>query len=140
MAQPQGFIGPHRPSHVCRLWKATYGLKQAPHSWYNELNKKFTSYGFINSLSYTSLFIYHQSNAIKYLLVYVDDLVLTKSDSAVLSSFIKALAATFSLKDLANLGYFLGIEVTPSKHSLFLIKKNTFLIYCPKSECMMQKK
>ena len=30
MGQPEGFIDPSRPLHVCKLKKALYGLKQAP--------------------------------------------------------------------------------------------------------------
>lgn len=30
MAQPQGFIRPQFPKHVCALKKSLYGLKQAP--------------------------------------------------------------------------------------------------------------
>lgn len=37
MSQPPGYIDHDRPTHVCRLHKAIYGLKQAPHAWYIEL-------------------------------------------------------------------------------------------------------
>lgn len=32
MRQPQGFIDPQRPSHVCQLRWSLYSLKQAPHA------------------------------------------------------------------------------------------------------------
>jgi len=42
ITQPEGFIDPEHPDHVCRLCKSLYGLKQAPREWYklidNHLN------------------------------------------------------------------------------------------------------
>lgn len=48
-----------------------------------------------------------------YVLVYVDDIILTCNNSLVLKSLISKLNSVFSLKDLGDLDYFLGIEVKP---------------------------
>ena len=34
--QPQGFEMHGRESHVCRLKKELYGLKQSPRAWYSQ--------------------------------------------------------------------------------------------------------
>ncbi|KAI9187285.1 hypothetical protein LWI28_026380 [Acer negundo] len=39
MVQPLGFADSTYPSHVCRLKKVIYGLKQVPRAWYNELRQ-----------------------------------------------------------------------------------------------------
>ena len=39
MAQPKGFVDPHKPHFVCKLRKALYGLKQAPRAWYDRLKR-----------------------------------------------------------------------------------------------------
>ncbi|GJT99514.1 retrovirus-related pol polyprotein from transposon TNT 1-94 [Tanacetum coccineum] len=39
VSQPEGFEDPDNPTHVYRLKKAIYGLKQAPKAWYDTLSK-----------------------------------------------------------------------------------------------------
>ena len=77
MAQPQGFTSTYHLNHVCRLCKAIYGLKQAPCAWYNELKQFLLTFGFLNSTIDTSLFILHSTDVSIYLLVYVDDIIIT---------------------------------------------------------------
>ena len=67
--------------------------------------------GFKNSICDSSLFIYLHNNLCIYVLVYVDDIVVTANDDTVLDKFITRLSARFSLKDLGLLSYFLGVEV-----------------------------
>jgi len=55
-----------------------------------------------------------------YVLVYVDDLIITGSDSDFITTFIHILDQQFSLKDLGSLHYFLGIEVSPSSNGIIL--------------------
>ena len=105
---------------MCHLKKALYSLKQAPWAWYHELRQFLLSIGFVNAKSDTSLFIYKHMLLIMYLLVYVDDLILTGNDDSVLTKFTNQLAAKFSIKDLGSLSYFLGVEVIPSTHGVLL--------------------
>jgi hypothetical protein len=120
MQQPPGYIDTTHPSHVCRLRKAIYGLKQAPRAWYNELKNFLLDYGFANSKSDASLFVYRNQGVILYFLVYVDDLIITGNDNNFISCFLQALSARFSIKDLGDLNYFLGVEVLPSSAGLLL--------------------
>ena len=55
-----------------------------------------------------------------YLLVYVNDIVLTGSDPTFLNKFVEALSQKFSIKDLGMLHHFLGVEVIPTQLGLFL--------------------
>lgn len=76
--------------------------------------------GFTNSKSDSSLFIYKSANVLCFLLVYVDDLVITGSNKNFVESIIAKLGATFSLKDMGQLHFFLGMEVIPTTAGLFL--------------------
>ena len=123
MTQPPGFIDNDKPNFVCKLHKAIYGLKQAPRAWYNELRHFLLESGFRNSHADASLFVFHSAHHIIYLLVYVDDIIVTGNNDAALLQFMSSLANRFSLKDLGNLSYFLGVEVLPHKHGLLLSQR-----------------
>ncbi|CAH9110456.1 unnamed protein product [Cuscuta europaea] len=120
MQQPSGFVDPNHPSHVCLLHKALYGLRQAPRAWYCELRTYLLASGFTNSKSDVSLFIHHTSGCLLFLLVYVDDIIITGNSESTVLSFITRLASRFSLKDLGSLSYFLGLEALRSSSGLFL--------------------
>ncbi|RVW19661.1 Retrovirus-related Pol polyprotein from transposon RE1 [Vitis vinifera] len=123
MSQPPGFIDRDHPHHVCKLRKAIYGLKQAPRAWYHELRQFLLQFGFINSIADTSLFIFNNHDTILYLLVYVDDIIITGNNVEAAQTFIQQLSQRFSLKDLGPLTYFLGVEVTSHTNGLFLSQR-----------------
>jgi len=120
MQQPPGFIHPDKPHHVCRLRKSIYGLKQAPQAWYKTLSKFLCDYGFANSKSDSSLFVFRKQGMVLYTLVYVDDIIITGNSTAKVNECINKLASSFSIKDLGSLHYFLGVEVIPTSTGLFL--------------------
>jgi hypothetical protein len=112
MTQPPRFINQSRPSHVCKLNKAIYDLKQAPRAWFHRMTCFLLSIGFVQSLADSSLFVFQHECHTIYFLLYVDDIVVTGSDDRLLQSFIDALSRGFDIKDLGNLHYFLGLQVT----------------------------
>lgn len=120
MTQPPSFVDPDQPTSVCKLRKAIYGLKQAPRAWYQELRTYLVQAGFTNSVSDTSLFHLCRPSGMIYLLVYVDDIIITGSNPHEVQTEIDNLTNRFSLKDLGMLHYFLGVEVFPSSSGLFL--------------------
>ncbi|GJX95140.1 ribonuclease H-like domain-containing protein [Tanacetum coccineum] len=60
---------------------------------------------------------------IAYLLLYVDDIVLTASSEKLLQQVIGWLHQEFSMTDLGSLNYFLGISVTRDSLGMFLSQK-----------------
>jgi len=120
MIQPSGFVDSTMPTHICKLHKSIYGLKQAPRAWYDKLSSFLLTLGFQQSKSDSSLFIYSKKDIILFLLVYVDDVLLTGNDSQVMSDIIRQLGVHVSLKDLSDLHYFIGVEVQQTREGIFL--------------------
>ncbi|GJY02031.1 uncharacterized mitochondrial protein-like protein [Tanacetum coccineum] len=75
---------------------------------------------FVGSQADTSLFVFTKESCIMYLLVYVDDLILTGNNESLLTLFTIRLNREFAIKDLGELSYFLGLEVSYTDDGLFL--------------------
>jgi hypothetical protein len=112
MSQPPGFTHPQFPDHVCRLQKALYGLKQAPRAWFSRLSSKLIEFGFVPSQSDSSLFIYKSATFITYILIYVDDIIITSSKPEAITELLNQMESEFAIKQLGDLNFFLGIEVS----------------------------
>jgi histone deacetylase 1/2 len=123
MRQPPGFEDSTTPHYVCKLDKALYGLKQAPRAWYAKLSSKLCALGFTPSKADTSLFLFHKSGITIFVLVYVDDIIVTSSSSYAISALFKDLNKNFAIKDLGDLHFFLGIEVKRVNDGLLLTQE-----------------
>jgi hypothetical protein len=121
--QPTGFVDSSRPGMVCRLNKSLYGLKQAPRAWHHRFASYLSSIGFVGTKSDSSLFIYRRGSDTAYLLLYVDDIVLTASSAQFLRQVIDALQHEFAMTDMGQLHHFLGISVTRSATGIFLSQR-----------------
>ena len=77
--QSTGSVDSTRPDLVCRLNRSLYGLKQVPWAWYSRFTSYLASLGFIKAKLDTSLFIYRRDDNTVYLLLYVDDIMVTTS-------------------------------------------------------------
>ena len=118
--QPAGFVDAAKPDHVCRLSKSLYVLKQAPRAWFLRFAGFLATLGFVATRSDSSLFTLARGNDAAYLLLYVDDIVLTASSTTLLQHLQSQLSGEFSMKDLGPLHYFLGIAITRTAHGFFL--------------------
>jgi hypothetical protein len=119
-SQPTGFADTVGPDLVCRLNKSLYELKQTPRAWYSQFTTYLMSLGFIEAKFDTLLFIFRRSTDMIYLLLYVDDIILTTSNTELLRRTISTLQQEFVMKDLGSLHHFLGITVECRLDGLFL--------------------
>jgi hypothetical protein len=121
------FVDSSKPNHVCRLNKSLYGLRQAPRVWHSRFASHITSLGFVKAKSDMSLFIYCRGADMAFLLLYVDDIVLTASSPSFLHRIIAALRREFSMTDMGPLHHFLGVSVQRQGDSLFLSQRQYML-------------
>jgi hypothetical protein len=76
--------------------------------------------GFTPSKGDTSLFFLSNEQVTMFVLVYVDDIIVASSSQDATNALLKNLEENFALKDLGDLHYFLGIEVTKTKEGILL--------------------
>lgn len=112
---PPGFEDQQTRGKVCKLKKSLYGLKQSPLAWFSRFSQVLKKFGYSQSQAYHTLFSkLSQDGRITILSVYVDDIVITGDNHEDIISLKKVLASEFEVKDLGNLKYFLGMEVSRS--------------------------
>jgi hypothetical protein len=127
MDQPPGYVVAGSEHLACRLQKPLYGLKQSPRAWFDRFSAVVLGYGFQRSTSNHSVFIRHSSNGTIVLIVYVDDIIISGSDSTDIADLKTYLSKHFHTKDLGALRYFLGIEVARSSQGIFLSQRKYIL-------------
>jgi len=121
MEVPKGI--PNPSNKVCKLRKSLYGLKQASRQWFSKLSNTLTSLGYQQSKNDYSLFINKCSTHITLVAVYVDDILITGSDNAEIIHVKDHLNQCFGIKDLGQLHYFLGLEVSHLPEGVVLTQK-----------------
>lgn len=126
MSQPPGFEGSDK-ALVCKLHKALYGLKQAPRAWFNRLKSALVQFGFAASKCDPSLFTYYSTQGCIYMLVYVDDIIITGTSSIMIQQLVDKLHSEFALKQLGQLDYFLGVQVTHLPGGKLLLNQSKYI-------------
>ncbi|RVW79915.1 Retrovirus-related Pol polyprotein from transposon RE1 [Vitis vinifera] len=109
---------------VCRLRRSLYGLKQSPRAWFSRFSSVVQEFGMFRSTADHSVFYHHNSSGqCIYLVVYVDDIVITGSDQNGIQNLKQHLFTHFQTKDLGKLKYFLGIEIAQSSSGVVLSQR-----------------
>jgi hypothetical protein len=114
-SQPTGFTDPTHPDSFCRLHKSLYRLKQAPRAWYSQFTTYLLSLRFVEAKADTSLFIFRRGADTVYLLLYVDDIILTASSTTLLRRTVSA-------------PHFLDITVERRPDGMFLHQRRTYTL------------
>ena len=109
---------------VCRLRRSLYSLKQSPRAWFGRFSYVVQEFGMLRSTTDHLVFYHHNSSGqCIYLVVYVDDIVITGSDQDGIQKLKQYLFTHFQTKDLGKLKYFLGIEMTQSSFGVVLSQR-----------------
>ena len=110
---PLGFMEDSMKNKGCRLNKALYDLKLLSRAWFGRFAKAMKKMGYCQSQEDHTLFIRHlEKEMITTLILYVDDIVVTRDDLEEIEKLKKKFANEFEIKNLGRLKYFLGIGYT----------------------------
>jgi hypothetical protein len=99
MEQPLGYVQ-NDSSLVFCLKKSLYGLKQAPRAWYAKMDNFLIATGFSRCHSDPNVYTKKVGSHLIILVLYVDDLILTGSDSKLLNHVKTSLKKKFEMTDL----------------------------------------
>ena len=128
MEQPPGFVAQGESSQlVCKLKKSLYGLKQSPRAWFGRFSLVVTEFGLHRCGVDHSVFYKLAKHGKIWLLVYVDDIIITGDDIQGIKELKIFLQKKFNTKDLGSLKYFLGIEIARSTRGLVLSQRKYVL-------------
>ena len=111
MEQPDGFVVPGEENKVCRLIKSLYGLKQAPKQWHEKFDTTLTSAGFsVNEADKCVYYRYGGGEGV-ILCLYVDDILIFGTSTAVINEIKSFLSRCFDMKDLGPVDVILNIKL-----------------------------
>ena len=105
---------------VCHLRRALYGLKQAPRAWFAKFSSTISRLGYMASHYDSALFLCRTDKDTIYLLLYVDDMIITGDNLNGIQELKDFLSQQFEMKDLGHLSYFLGLEITHSTDGFYI--------------------
>lgn len=113
-------MDPYKPQFVCKLRKTLYGLKLAPRAWFEKLKNALLARGFETIIYDSSLIVLKANEEKVYLPIYFDDILISGLDTTYTQSLIQDLNTKFSLKDLRELSFFIGIKADRNQCGLHL--------------------
>ena len=111
MTQHEGFVDPKNAGKVCKLQNFIYGLKQASRSWNLRVDETVKQFGFIKNEDEPCVYKKISGSAVVFLVLYVDDILLIGNDVPTLQNVKAWLGKCFSMKDLGEAAYILGIKI-----------------------------
>nr|GEV27644.1 hypothetical protein [Tanacetum cinerariifolium] len=112
MVQPKWFVDPKHPSKVCKLQQSIYRLKQASRSWNKRFDKEINEVGFTQNPDEPFVYLKASRSNVAFLVLYVDDILIMGNNITMLQDVKSWLCKCFSMKDVGEASYILGIKIT----------------------------
>ena len=84
---------------------------QASRSWNKRFDSVITTFGFIQTFGEACIYKKVSGSSVAFLILYVDDILLIGNDIEFLDSIKGYLNKSFSMKDLGEAAYILGIKI-----------------------------
>ena len=112
VAQPQGFEVKGKENLVCKLKKSLYGLKKEPWQWYLKFDNFMHEHGYTQCHSNHCVYFKKLDNDTYIILcLYVDDMLVARSNMDHINGLKEQLALSFTMKDLAVAKKILGMKI-----------------------------
>ncbi|KAK8562295.1 hypothetical protein V6N12_010379 [Hibiscus sabdariffa] len=128
MTQPEGFVTPENAGKVCKLQRSIYGLKQASRSWNLRFNNAIKEFGFIRNEDEPCVYKKFSGSIVSFLILYVDDILIIGNDIPTLQSVKAWLSSCFSMKDLGEAAYILGVKIYRDRSKRLLgLSQSTYI-------------
>ncbi|GJW13776.1 retrovirus-related pol polyprotein from transposon TNT 1-94 [Tanacetum coccineum] len=103
VSQPEGFIDQDNPTHVYKLKKALYDLKQAPCAWYDMLSSFLLSQKFSKGAVDPTLFTRKEGKHILRVQIYVDDIIFASTDPSLCDIFADIMSSKFEMSMMGKI-------------------------------------
>jgi hypothetical protein len=100
--------------------KTLFGLKQAPHAWYDRLRTYHLAGGFTRGHAHRTLFIQNQGEHKLTGQIYVDDIIFGATVDSQAHEFSKEMKQEFEMSMIGELNYFLGLQDKQSFEVIFI--------------------
>ncbi|GJY51723.1 retrovirus-related pol polyprotein from transposon TNT 1-94 [Tanacetum coccineum] len=120
VSQPEGFVDPDHPTHVYRLKKALYHLKQAPRAWYDTLSRFLLDNKFSKGAVDPTLFTRKTGKHILLVQIYVDDIIFASTDPKACEIFSYEMSSKFQMSMMGQMSFFLGLQVSQNPGGIFI--------------------
>ncbi|GJZ74943.1 retrotransposon protein, putative, ty1-copia subclass [Tanacetum coccineum] len=111
MVQPEGFVDPNHPKKVCKLQRSIYSLKQASRSWNKIFDEEIKRFRFAQNLDEPCVYQKASGSNVTFLILYADEIIIMGNHIPSLQSVKTYLGKCFSMKDLGEATFILGIKI-----------------------------
>jgi hypothetical protein len=106
--QPSGFEDKEYPNYVYKLYKAIYGIKQAPRAWYECFTDFLIENGFTIGKADFTLFTRKMDKDLFVCQIYIDDIIFGSTNASFCEEFSSIMTDRFGMFMIGELKYFLG--------------------------------
>ncbi|GJW25669.1 retrotransposon protein, putative, ty1-copia subclass [Tanacetum coccineum] len=111
-----------------QLQRSIYGLKQASRSWNKRFDKEIKSFGFDQNLGKLCVYQKASGSNVTFLILYVEDIIIMGNHILSLQSVNDYLGKCFSMKDLGEAAFILGIKIYRDRSKrLIRLGQNTYM-------------
>ncbi|GJU07511.1 retrovirus-related pol polyprotein from transposon TNT 1-94 [Tanacetum coccineum] len=107
-------------SHVYKLKKALYELKQAPRAWYDMLSSFLISQHFSKGAVDPTLFTRKAGNDLLLVQIYVNDIIFASTNTAMCDEFANLMTTKFKMSMMGQISFFLGLQISQSPRGIFI--------------------